>query len=59
MKDGLACLEQFSHMAPIHAHERNGTVTRKCCGMTERLLQEEPLSDVGALQSRSPASRPS
>jgi hypothetical protein len=39
-KDRLACLEQLSYMAPIHAHERNSAVARTCCGMPERLLQE-------------------
>jgi hypothetical protein len=39
-KDRLACLEQFPHMAPIHAHERNGAVARKRGGMPQCLLQE-------------------
>ncbi len=39
-KDRLACLEQLPHMAPVHAHERNGAVARDRCGMPERLLQE-------------------
>src|SRR3977135_898675 len=39
-KDGSACLEQFPHMAPIHAHERNGAVARKRGGMPKGLLQE-------------------
>src|SRR5262249_14676789 len=39
-KDRLAGREQVSHMAPIHAYERNGAVARMGCGMSERLLQE-------------------
>jgi hypothetical protein len=32
--------EQFAHVAPIHAHERNGAAARERCGMPECLLQE-------------------
>src|SRR5260370_22807543 len=39
-KDRLACLEQLPHVTPIHAHERNGAVTRDRCCMPECLLQE-------------------
>src|SRR5258707_8860600 len=38
-KDHVACVEQLPHMTPVHAHERNGAVARKRCGMPECLLQ--------------------
>src|SRR5262249_20227873 len=39
-KDGLACLEQLPHMAPIHAHKRNAAVARKRGGVSECQSQE-------------------
>src|SRR5262249_18708073 len=36
----LTGLEQFSHVAPVHAYERNSSVAGEGCSMSERTLQE-------------------